>query len=148
MGGRILRRMRLLITRRVALALVSLCLLGWRAAAQDTAPAQKAATEWLVLIDAGRYADSWTTAAAAFKQAVTQEKWLEAVKAARDRIGPLKSRALKQATPAKNPPGGPAGDYVIFQYGSSFEGTDAATETVSTMLDPDGTWRVVGYFVR
>jgi Protein of unknown function (DUF4019) len=140
--------MSLRITGRVALALVSLCLFVGHAAAQDTAPAQKAATEWLVLIDAGRYADSWTTAASTFKQAVTQEKWQDAVKTARDRMGPLKSRALKQATPAKNPPGAPAGDYVIFQYGSSFEGSDAATESVSTVLDTDGTWRVVGYFVR
>jgi hypothetical protein len=137
-----------LITRVVTLALVSLCLLGGHAAAQDTAPAQKAATEWLALIDAVRYADSWTTAAATFKQAVTQDKWQEAVKTARDQIGPLKSRALKQATPAKDPPGAPAGEYVIFQYGSSFERSDAATETVSTVLDTDGTWRVVGYFVR
>ena len=135
--------------RAVAVVLlVPLLFLASGASAQENAAAQKAATEWLVLIDAGRYADSWTTAASTFKQAVTQEKWQDAVKTARDRMGPLKSRALKQATPAKNPPGAPAGDYVIFQYGSSFEGSDAATESVSTVLDTDGAWRVVGYFVR
>ena len=140
--------MRVLITRRFALVLASLVLLAGPAAAQETAAAQKAATEWLVLIDAGRYAESWTAAASTFKQAVTQDKWQEAVKTARDQFGPLKSRALKQTTPAKNPPGAPAGDYVVFQYDSSFERREAATETVSTVVDTDGTWRVVGYFVR
>ena len=70
------------------------------------------------------------------------------MKRARDQFGPLKSRALKQATPTKNPPGAPAGDYIVFQYGSSFERKDTAIETVSTVVDTDGTWRVVGYFVR
>ena len=146
--------MRTWLTRRIVILLMPLSLLAGRAAGQEPASApengaaQKAATEWLALIDVGRYADSWTSAASAFKQAVTQDKWQEAVKAARTLVGPLKSRALKQATPAKNPPGGPAGDYVIFQYGSSFENNAAATETVSTVLDTDGTWRVVGYFVR
>jgi hypothetical protein len=140
--------MAFLTARRLASAMVSLLLVAGHAAAQDTAPAQKAATEWLALIDAGRYAESWTAAASTFKQAVTQEKWQEAVKTVREQAGPLKSRGLKQASPAKNPPGAPAGEYVIFQYGSSFERGDASAETVSTVLDTDGTWRVVGYFVR
>ena len=136
------------ITRRAAVVLILLFLLAGPAAAQDTAAAQKAATEWLVLLDAGRYAESWTAAASTFKQAVTTDKWQEAVKTARDQVGPLKSRALKQATPAKDPPGAPAGEYIVFQYGSSFERKDTATESVSTVLDTDGRWRVVGYFVR
>jgi hypothetical protein len=146
--------MRTVIARWVVVVLMPLLLVTGRAAAQapaavpETAAAQKAATEWLVLIDAGRYGDSWTAAASAFKQAVTEDKWKEAAKAARTLVGPLKSRALKQATPAKNPPGAPAGDYIVFQYGSSFENNAAATETVSTVLDTDGSCRVVGYFVR
>lgn len=146
--------MRTVIARWAAVGMVALLLAAGRvvaqepAATQDTAAAQKAATEWLVLIDANRYGESWTAAASTFRQAVTQEKWQEAAKAARTLAGPLKSRALKQTTPAKNPPGAPAGDYVVFQYGSSFENNAAATETVTTVLDTDGTWRVVGYFVR
>ena len=146
--------MRTFIVRRIALVLMPLLLIAGRASGQvpaatpETAAAQKAATEWLVLIDAGRYGESWTAAASAFRQAVTQDKWQEAAKAARTLVGPLKSRALKQATPAKNPPGAPAGDYIVFQYASSFENNAAATETVSTVLYTDGTWRVVGYVVR
>ena len=34
------------------------------------------------------------------------------------------------------------------QYDSVFENKDSAVETVTPMLDPDGTWRVSGYFIR
>jgi hypothetical protein len=52
--------------------------------AQDTAAAEAAATAWLAHVDAGRYGDPWTSAGTTFKQAVTQEKWQEAVKRVRD----------------------------------------------------------------
>jgi len=36
----------------------------------------------------------------------------------------------------------------VFQFNTSFEQKQAATETVTTILEKDGTWRVGGYFVR
>jgi hypothetical protein len=45
-------------------------------------------------------------------------------------------------------PGAPDGEYVVIQYESSFEHKQAAVETVTPMLDKDGTWRVSGYFIR
>lgn len=143
-----------LISRRIAIVLLPLCLMAAHPVAQEpatapaTADAQKAATEWLVLIDAGRYPESWTAAAAAFRKAVTQEKWQDAAKLARGLVGPLKSRTLKQAIPTQHPPGAPEGDYVVFQYGSSFENNATAIETLTTVRETDGNWRVVGYFVR
>lgn len=118
------------------------------ARAQDTAAAETAATQWLAHVDAGRYGESWTSAATAFKQAVTQEQWQDAAKQARDRVGAFKGRSKKSATPKTNPPGAPAGDYVIFQYDAAFERQPTATETVTAVRDTDGTWRIVGYFVH
>ena len=43
-----------------------------------------AAEQWLGLVDAGKYAGSWTEAAGYFKNAVTQEKWVKSLKAARN----------------------------------------------------------------
>ena len=40
------------------------------------------------------------------------------------------------------------GDYVVIVYRSSFAAAPAATETVTPMRDPDGHWRVAGYFVK
>jgi hypothetical protein len=45
-------------------------------------------------------------------------------------------------------PGAPDGEYVVFDYSSSFEQKSAANERVTTVKDTDGVWRVVGYFVK
>ena len=139
--------------RRPTLRLLLVCLLALVMSprdllAQDTTAAETAATAWLAQVDAGKYADSWTSAATAFKQAVTQEKWQDAVKRVRDQVGALKSRTKSSAAPTTNPPGAPAGEYVIFQYSDTFEQRATANETVTAVRDADGTWRIVGYFVQ
>jgi len=45
-------------------------------------------------------------------------------------------------------PGAPDGEYVVLQYHASCEHKAAAVETVTATREPDGAWRVVGYFVR
>jgi len=37
---------------------------------------------------------------------------------------------------------------VVLQYQSSFQSKANAMETVTVVLDQDGTWRVVGYFIK
>jgi len=36
----------------------------------------------------------------------------------------------------------------VIQFDAVFENKSSAVETVTPMLDPDGVWRVSGYFVR
>ena len=139
--------------RRPTLRLLLVCLLALvmsprSVLAQDTTAAETAATAWLAQVDAGKYADSWTSAASAFKQAVTQEKWQDAVKRVRDQVGALKSRTKSSAAPMTNPPGAPPGEYVIFQYSATFEQRATAPETVTAVRDTEGIWRIVGYFVQ
>lgn len=110
--------------------------------------ATRRAEAWLALVDQGEYEESWSEAARLFKGAVTKEKWKEAITAVRPPLGKLVSRKLKARQHTKTLPGAPDGDYVVIQYDSSFEGKKEATETVTPMLDPDGTWRVSGYFVK
>ena len=143
--------MRVALTRRVfALVLVAILSMSTIARAQpaDTGAAEQAVTDWLVLVDQGAYAESWTGAAAAFKQAVTQQQWQKAVQAVRQPLGAVKSRAMKSATPTKTLPGAPDGQYVVVQYDSTFESKASAVETVTAILEPDGTWHVGGYFIR
>jgi hypothetical protein len=45
-------------------------------------------------------------------------------------------------------PWAPDGSYVVLQFETRFEHKAAAVETVTSMLDRDGVWRVAGYFVR
>jgi hypothetical protein len=45
-------------------------------------------------------------------------------------------------------PGGPDGTYVVIRFETVFEKKSAAVETVTPMRDPDGVFRVSGYYIR
>jgi hypothetical protein len=145
-----MRRMfhRLIVFGAVLLYLAALS--SSRAYAQETpqAQAQKAAKQWLALVDAGKYGESWDASAQAFKSAVSREDWIKQVAAARRPLGKVLSRRLVKSDLVKDPPKSPPGDYVGIQYRSSFEDLKSAVETVVPMHDPDGKWRVSGYFIR
>ena len=110
--------------------------------------ATTAAEQWLALVDAGNYAGSWTEAAGFFKNAVTQEKWVQSLKAVREPLGKLISRTVKSTTYATSLPGAPDGEYVVVQFETSFENKKSAIETVTPTLEKDGKWRVSGYFIK
>jgi hypothetical protein len=110
--------------------------------------AQAAADSWLALIDAGNSAESWEQAAAFFRAAITKGKWQEAVQAARSPFGRLQQRMFKSAEPATSLPGAPDGQYMVIQYEAKFEHKAKALETVSTQLETDSSWRVIGYFIQ
>jgi hypothetical protein len=118
------------------------------AQAPSTKAAQTSTEVWLALVDSQNYAGSWDTAATVFRTRITREQWQAAAQAARAPLGQLKSRGLKSATSTTTLPGAPDGQYVVFQFNASFEQKSAAVETVTAVLEPDGTWRVVGYFIR
>jgi hypothetical protein len=110
--------------------------------------AQKAAASWLKLVDDEKYADSWNQAAKLFKGAVTKEQWQQAASGVRRPLGKLVSRKVKSRQQVEKLPGAPDGKYVVIQYDTAFAGKASAVETVTPMLDPDGTWRVSGYFIK
>ncbi|MGE0351807.1 MAG: DUF4019 domain-containing protein [Gemmatimonadales bacterium] len=107
--------------------------------------AETAATEWLRLVDAGKYAASWEAAASAFRSAVTPADWERSVTRARAGFVPISSRTLLSATYAERLPGAPAGQYYVLRF--RVHGTEDGIETVVPMKDA-GTWKVSGYFIR
>ncbi|HEX5123594.1 MAG TPA: DUF4019 domain-containing protein [Rhodanobacteraceae bacterium] len=119
-----------------------------RADSLTTTEAVAASRAWLAVVDAGEYTKSWDGAAALFKQRVTKAEWEQAVAKVRDGTGAMKTRELESAQPEHTLPGVPDGDYVVMTYRSAFEKYPTATETVAAMRDPDGQWRVAGYFVK
>jgi hypothetical protein len=119
-----------------------------RAAESPEDAAQKAAESWLGLVDSGKYPDSWDEAAALFKGAMTREQWEQTLKGARDPLGKLQSRKIKSRQYAEKLPGAPDGKYVILQFDTVFEHKTPAVETVTPMLDKDGSWRVSGYYIK
>lgn len=118
------------------------------AAVKPEDEAQKAAEQWLALVDAGKFADSWKTAAGYFQKAVPQTQWEQTLGAVRTPLGNLVSRKLKSATYTKSLPGAPDGEYVVLQFDTSFANKKVAIETVTPMLDKDGKWKVSGYFIK
>jgi Protein of unknown function (DUF4019) len=110
--------------------------------------ARQSAEKWLALVDSGKYADSWQEASQLFKAHVTKGQWKSALTATRDPLGKMLSRNLKSATYSKTLPGAPDGEYVVIQYETSFEHKQSAIETITPMLDKDGTWRISGYYIK
>ena len=106
------------------------------------------AQQWLSLIDTGKYDQSWETAAALFKNAIAKAQWHQTIAAVRQPMGKLISRDLTTATYTTALPGAPDGEYVVIQFRSSFGNKKSAIETITPMKDPDGAWRVSGYFIK
>ncbi len=76
------------------------------------------------------------------------EDWVRTIEAVRRPLGDVVSRELRSADFTTTLPGAPDGEYVVVQLATEFENKASAVETVTPMKDPDGVWRVSGYFIR
>lgn len=124
---------------------------GMHVASADEAKERAAlvgAEQWLVMVDNGKYAKSWQEAAEYFRNAITRDTWEQSVGAVRKPLGKVVSRTVKSSTHTTSLPGAPAGEYVVVQFETVFEHKASAVETITPMLDGDGTWRVSGYFIQ
>jgi hypothetical protein len=107
-----------------------------------------AAQEWLALVDAGKYDESWDMAAAYFQGAVSKEQWKASLGAVRAPLGAVTSRTMASGNFHTQLPGAPDGKYFVIQYNTSFERKQQAVETVTPMQQPDGSWKVSGYYIK
>jgi hypothetical protein len=110
--------------------------------------ALKAAKAWLALVDAGKYEESWRNSAELFRSHITAEQWSQQVGAVRAPLGDVVSRTLKAQAHKTSLPGAPDGEYVVIQFATELTHKKSAVETITPMLDKDGTWRVSGYFIK
>lgn len=133
------------------LLLVCLFLGSAMASAQNAEKEQAAiavAEQWLELVDASRYGQSWKQAAEIFRNGVAKTDWRDSMRAVRAPLGRLKSRKVLRADYRTSLPGAPDGEYVVVQFQASFANKQAAVETVTPLLEKDGNWRVSGYYIR
>lgn len=114
--------------------------------AQD-AVVETAARNWVRLIDAGDYAESWAQAGPMFQSAVTAETWAAQAAPVREPLGALVSRTIKTVSAHSALPGAPEGQYMIVTFATDFAEASGTTETVVMSLE-DGRWGVVGYFIK
>ncbi|WP_448563361.1 DUF4019 domain-containing protein [Thalassotalea ganghwensis] len=106
-----------------------------------------AAQEWLKIVDAGRYAESWEKSDSFLKSQLTQTKWDVALKGVRTPLGQVKSRSKLGAKEYTSLPGVPDGEYLVIQYQTEFQNGKSATETL-TLSKNSGNWLAVGYFIK
>lgn len=109
--------------------------------------AQKAAQQWLALLDAGKYGQSWEDAAEFFKSSVNKSSWEQQVSSARSNTGKFQARKLRSIQYTESLPNAPAGKYVVIQYDSTFA-TGSWIETAVLMQEKDGSWKISGYFIK
>lgn len=141
-----------LVSARIALALVCGALLASNGAdAQDprTTLAHNAAQKFLALTDANDAKGSWEVAGKQFQNAVTAELWANGLNEVRVPLGPLVERAQLSVQFTNNFPGAATeGEYALLNFRTSFAKRTDSRETVTLQREPDGVWRVIGYFIR
>jgi hypothetical protein len=136
--------------RRIVLAALMMLAAAASAHAQDvrTTTVQRVARDWLEGVDQGRYEESWKVAGAKFRSALTAQDWSAALKRLRDPLGAPAQRSAFRTDFTRSFPGAPDGDYAIVLFRTSFAKKSEAEETVTLEHEADGTWRVIGYFIR
>ena len=73
---------------------------------------------------------------------------MRALEGVRTALGGVVTRTLASKQYATSLPGAPVGAYVVIRYGTVFENKKSAVETITPTRDPDGEWRVSGYYIR
>jgi hypothetical protein len=107
-----------------------------------------AAEHFLSLVDQGKFGESWDEASSLFVSRISREEWQRTISSARPPLGNRINRAVASVQFMTSAPGVPDGQYFMILYSSSFEHKKSAIETITTMLDRDGQWRVAGYFIK
>ena len=122
-----------------------LLMAGFAAHAQDP----NAGDDFLKLMDAKKYGESWDLSSDFLKQSVSRTEWSTQMVKTRETIGEVASRKLKSSVPQKDPAGAPPGDYLLQTYETVFASQGAPkTETLPLIKGTDGKWHAVGYFIR
>ncbi len=105
------------------------------------------AKEWLNIIDAGQYAESWQKSDNFFKEKLSQEQWSDALSGIRQPLGDVISRVELGQKSYTSLPGAPEGEYLVIQYKTEFQNKESAIETLTLSKSSDD-WLPVGYFIK
>jgi hypothetical protein len=114
---------------------------------QEAVAAATAATDrWLAMLDAGKFGESWNSAAEVFRLAVTEAEWAVDLDGMRTRLGKATMREVKAAKFSTTLRGATlTGEYVTISYLTKFANAPIAMETLVVSKESDGEWRIAGY---
>ena len=103
---------------------------------------------WLDVVDKGNYQASWEQASNTLKLTLPQAEWIKLMNKMRKPLGSVVSRNIADVRTSTNPPGAPAGDYVILVYTSSFSNKEKAQELLILSQGFDHQWKPMSYYVK
>ncbi len=109
--------------------------------------AQEVAREWLALADRQDADATHRAAGAKFREALTVERWREALKRVRGPLGEMVQRTVLSTKLTRTLPGQPDGDYALVAFRTSWTGKTVGRELVS-LEDEGARWRVIGYVIQ
>ena len=133
----------------LALALAALTsLTGWAetlastpaVSASETAVVD-ASRQWMALLDASNWEQSYLATSKAFRSVNTLQKWADVSRQVRTPLGAMQSRELVTVDFAPTPQG-----YWIIKFRSDYAGKPGAIETLS-LVNEDGSWKVAGIVI-
>ena len=110
--------------------------------------AKSACLKFFKHIDAKKYKKTWDNSALYFQNAIKKDQWNKSLEAVRTPLGKNRSRKMLSETPKSSLAGAPDGNYIIYQYQSSFENKKHAVETITFTESKDKKWKLVGYFIK
>jgi DNA-binding CsgD family transcriptional regulator len=105
--------------------------------------ASRAARDWLALVDARKWQESWAATGVSFRSHNTLANWQSAAEQVHARLGPALSRVLFRDDDTPAPPNG----YRTVRFHTTFPNNHDATEVLSLSHEGDR-WRVVGIYVE
>jgi hypothetical protein len=108
-----------------------------------------ATRDWLALVDAGQFPESYDAAGDLFRGSLPREQWAAALGKSRTPRGNVVQRNLKSVVVSKDLPNAPKGTYVITTFDTKFQqDPEPQWEVATTYLDQSGHWKVVGYVIK
>lgn len=114
--------------------------------ATDATPASEvvdSARQWLVLVDEGKWDDSYRATGTAFRELNTAQVWASVSQQVRVPLGKVISRSFLSQQNLPAPPMG----YEVVKFRTSFANKAEAVETVTLERESDQ-WRVVGVTIE
>lgn len=130
----------------IALLMLLVMPLAW--ASEKTDAAVTSGSLWLRQLDKGEYQAAYGAAGALMREKVKFEDWQAAIHSARQSFGMVHKRELTYGALEKQLPGLARGEYAQLRFRTDFAGKLAATEHLTLMLEADGSWRAIGYFIQ
>ena len=108
--------------------------------------AMTAAEEWLALVDAGDYNQSWLTANKTLKEQSEKDDWANYLKAIREPLGKIISRKVTRSRTVSQIQRMPEGEYFQVQFEVKFVNKSGMERM--TVAKEGGGWKVAGYMMR